>query len=182
MAIDMIENNEMAALSGTRLGMKNFVDDGSYMNLFGSQIRDYVKRYTDDLKKKVSKDCDKIDASIDIIQADIDANIRRSATEKADPLKKTKGVIQEAQTLLGEYKKAKIDNCAKLEDAKKQADEIKFQENLSKITESAVQQAKKDVGGGTSITQKIQNNKPLVIGGFVIILGIVAFLMFKKKD
>jgi hypothetical protein len=130
----------------------------------------------------LSKDCDRIDTSIAIIQADIDANIKRSATERADPLKKTKEVIQQEQSLLGEYQKAKIDNCAKIDEAKKVAEETKFQETLSKITEGAVQQAKKDVGGGTTITEKIQNNKPLVIGGFVIILGVVAFLMFKKKD
>ena len=181
MAIDMLENNELSALAGSRLGMKNFADDGSYMNLFGSQIRDYAKRYMDDLKKRLSKDCDRIDTSIAIIQADIDANIRRSATERADPLKKTKEVIQQEQTLLGEYQKAKIDNCAKIDEAKKVAEETKFQETLSKITEGAVQQAKKDVGG-TTLQEKIQNNKPLVIGGFVIILGVVAFLMFKKKD
>ena len=188
MAIDMIENNELSALGGSRLGMKNFADDGSYMNLFGSQVRDYAKRYMDDLKKRLSKDCDKIDTSIAIIEADIAANIKRSATERTDPLKKTKEVIQQEQTLLGEYQKAKISNCAKIEEAKKAAEEVKFQETLAKITEGAVQQAKRDAGGGsilggsTTIAQKIQDNKPLVIGGFIIILGVAAFLMFKQKD
>jgi hypothetical protein len=183
MAIDMIENSELSALAPSRLGMQNFADDGGqYMNLFGSQINDYKDRYMANFVKSLSKDCDKIDTSIAMIQADIDANIKRSATERADPLKKTKKVIQAQQTLLGEYQKAKLSNCAKIEEAKKVAEEEKFQQTLSKITEGAVQQAKKDVGGGTTITEKIQNNKPLVIGGFVIILGVVAFLMFKKND
>ena len=183
MAIDMIENCEMSALAGSRLGMQNFADDGGqYMNLFGSQIRDYAKRYMDDLKKRLPKDCDKIDTSIAIIEADIASNIKRSATERADPLKKTKEVIQQEQSLLGEYQKTKINNCAKIEEAKTQAEEIKFQQNLANITEQAVQAAKKDVGGGTTLVQKIQNNKPIVIGGFIIILGLAAFLIFKKKD
>ncbi len=183
MAIDMIENSELSALAGSRLGIKNFADDdGEYANLFGSQIQKYAERVTEDLKKRVSKDCDKIDNSIAIIQADIDANIKRSASERADPLKKTKKAIQMAQTLLGEYQQAKINNCAKIEEAKKDAAEIKFQQNLANITEQAVQQAKKDVGGGSTIAEKIQNNKPIVIGGFIIILGLAAFLIFKKKD
>lgn len=182
MAIDMIENSEMSALAGSRLGMKNFADDDwQYKNLFGSQIRSYADRVTEDLKKRLSSDCSKIDNSIAIIQADIDARIKSSATEKGDSLKKTKAAIQKAQTLLGEYEKMKISNCAKINEAKKEADEAKFQETLTKITEGAVQQAKKDVGG-TTITQKIQNNKPLVIGGAIIVLGVVAYLMFKKKD
>lgn len=180
MAIDMIENNEMSALASSRLGMQNFADDGGkYMNLFGSQIRDYAERATETLKKRLSQDCDKIDQSIAIIQAEIDANIKRSATERADSLKKTKKAIQMAQTLLGEYQKVKITNCAKIEDAKKVAEEAKFQETLTKITEGAVQKAKQDVGG-TTLEEKIKNNKPLVIGGFIIILGVVAFMMFKK--
>ena len=181
MAIDMIENCEMSALAGSRLGMQNFADDGGqYMNLFGSQIRDYGRRATETLKKRLSPDCDKIDNSISIIQSDIDANIKRSATEKGDSLKKTKEAIQGAQGLMGEYQKIKISNCAKIDDAKKIAEEAKFQETLTKITEGAVQQAKKDVGG-TTIAEKIQNNKPLVIGGAIIVIGVVAFLMFKKN-
>jgi preprotein translocase subunit SecF len=181
MAIDMIENCDMSALAGSRLGMQNFADDGGqYMNLFGSQIRDYAKRATETLKKQLSLDCDKIDESIAIIQADIAANIKRSATERADSLKKTKMQIQMAQELLGQYEKSKITNCTKIDDAKKVAEEAKFQETLTKITEGAVEQAKKDVGGAT-ITEKIQNNKPLVIGGAIIVIGVVAFLMFKKN-
>jgi hypothetical protein len=181
MAIDMIENCEMSALAGSRLGMQNFADDGGqYMNAFGSQIRDYGRRATETLRKKLSPDCDKIDNSISIIQADIDANIKKSATERADPLKKTKEAIQGAQALMGEYQKMKISNCAKIDDAKKVAEEAKFQETLTKITEGAVEQAKKDVGG-TTIAEKIQNNKPLVIGGAIIVIGVVAFLMFKKN-
>jgi hypothetical protein len=180
MAIDMLENNEMSALASSRLGMQNFADDGGqYMNLFGSQINDYAKRATETLKKKLSLDCDRIDQSIAIIQADIEANIKRSATERADPLKKTKKQIQMAQELLGEYQKSKITNCAKVEEAKKIAEEAMFQETLTKITEGAVQKAKQDVGG-TTLVEKIKNNKPLVIGGFIIILGVVAFMMFKK--
>lgn len=181
MAIDMIESSEMSALAGSRLGMKNFADDDwQYKNAFGSQIRDYANRATETLKKKLSSDCDKIDQSLAIIQADIDANIKASATQRGDSAKKTKMAIQKAQVLLGEYEKMKITNCAKISEAQKVADEAKFQETLTKITEGAVQQAKKDVGG-TTITEKIQNNKPLVIGGAIIVIGVVAYLMFKKN-
>ena len=36
MAIDSIENNELAALSQSRIGSKCFVDDSQYTNLFGN--------------------------------------------------------------------------------------------------------------------------------------------------
>lgn len=190
MAIDMIEDSELSALAPSRLGMRNFANDGKdfrdykkpqYANLFGSQIRDYAERVTEDLKKKLSPQCDKIDQSIAIIQAEIDATIKRSATEKADPLKKSKAAIQKAQTLLGEYQKMKINNCAVVEQQKKDIAEQRFQENLQAITESAVQKAKSDVSG-TTIVEKINNNKPLVIGGFILIVGLVVFRMLKKKD
>ena len=82
MAIDMIENCEMSALAGSRLGMQNFADDGGqYMNLFGSQIRDYAKRYMDDLKKRLPKDCDKIDTSIAINEGNITKGYTYKMTE-----------------------------------------------------------------------------------------------------
>lgn len=190
MAIDMIENSELSALSPSRLGMKNFANDRmeyggkkvpKYANLFGSQIRDYAERVTEDLKKKLSPQCDKIDQSIAIIQAEIDATIKRSATEKADPLKKSKAAIQKAQALLGDYQKMKIANCAAIEQEKKDIAEQRFQENLQAITESAVQKAKSDVSG-TSIIEKINSNKPIIIGGIILIVGLVVFKMLNKKD
>jgi hypothetical protein len=190
MAIDMIEDSELLAHAPSRLGMKNFANDRAdykgkklpeYANLFGSQVRDYADRVTADLKKRLSSQCDKIDVSIAIIQAEIDATIKRSATEKGDPLKKSKAAIQQAQTLLGDYQKMKINNCTAIEQEKKDLAEQKFQENLQSITESAVQKAKADASG-TSIVDKIKNNKPLVIGGFILIVGLIAYKMFSKKD
>ena len=190
MAIDMIEDSELSALAPSRLGMRNFANDRmdymgkkmpEYANLFGSQIKDYANRVTADLKKRLSSDCNKIDVSIAIIQAEIDATIKRSATEKGDQLKKSKAAIQQAQGLLGDYQKMKISNCTAIEQEKKDIAEQKFQENLQSITESAVQKAKADASG-TSIVDKIKNNKGLVIGGFILVIGVVAFTMYKKKD
>jgi paraquat-inducible protein B len=190
MAIDMIEDSEFSLHAPSRLGMKNFANDvddyggktmPQYANLFGSQITDYANRVVADLKKRISSQCDKIDVSIAIIQAEIDATIKRSATEKGDQLKKSKLAIQKEQDILGEYQKLKAANCTAIEQQKKDIAEQKFQENLQSITESAVQKAKADASG-TSIVDKIKNNKPIVIGGFILIAGLIAFKMFSKKD
>jgi len=190
MAIDMIENSELSVHTPSRLGMKNFANDvdeyggkimPEYANLFGSQITDYANRVVADLKKRLSSQCDKIDVSIAIIQAEIDATIKRSATEKGDQLKKSKLAIQKEQDILGEYQKLKAANCTAIEQQKKDIAEIKFQENISKITEDAVQKAKSDASG-TSVVDKIKNNKTLVLGGFILVVGVIALKMFKKKD
>lgn len=194
MAIDHIENNELGALAPSRIGYNSFVND---VYASGTKVgRDIILSREDGYanasgarKKLAAKiqgkwaslptDCANIDSSIAIIEEDLAAQIKKSATEKGYNLKSTKLIIQQDQTALGELKKVKAANCGAVEQAAKAAEEQKFQDTLVKLSEQSVQAAKDDAA---SLTSKISSNKNvLLIGAGVLVLGVVAFLIFKKK-
>lgn len=193
MAIEMIESNEMSALAPSRLGMKNFVNDKpikgkknpkveeNFANLFGS-AKKKKKAFVASIKTKwstLATDCDNIDNTIAIIEEDTAALIKKSGIIKGKELKSAQVNISENQTVLGELKKFKIANCAKAEAEKQAAEEQKFQEKLVSVSEASVEKAKKDA---QSLSEKVKSNKNvLLIGGGIVVLGIIGYLIFKKK-
>lgn len=191
MAIDMLENNEMGALAPSRLGMKNFVNDTpikgkkmpkmeeNFAELFGSKKR---KKFVASVKSSLGQlptDCDSIDNSIAVVEAETAALIKRSATEKGRKLKFTNLAIQENQSALGELKKIKSVQCAELEKEKKAKEEAAFEEKLLSLSEQAVEKSKEEAEG---IGAKVKANKTiLLIGGGVIALGVIGYFLFRKK-
>jgi hypothetical protein len=192
MAIEMIESNEMSALAPSRLGLKNFVNDKSikgkknpkveenFANLFGSAKK--KKAFVASIKTKwasLPSDCDNIDNSIAIIEEDTAALIKKSGILKGKELKNAQTNIKENQTVLGELKKFKIANCAKVEAEKQAQEEQKFQEKLVAVSEASVEKAKQE---SQSLTEKVKSNKNvLLIGGGIVVLGIIGYFIFKKK-
>jgi hypothetical protein len=194
MAVDMLENNELSALAPSRLGMRNFVNDRPYR---GKRMPKQEERMEDFLgignKKKRGKlvsaqsekwkslptDCESIASSIAIVEEDTTALVKSTATQKGNTLKNTKALINENQRVLGELKQIKVGTeCTKAAEIKKAEDEKKFQENLVKLSEESVAKAK---GEAETLTQKVSNNKNvLLIGGGVVAVGIIAYLIFKK--
>jgi hypothetical protein len=201
MAIDMLENNELSALAPSRLGMKNFVNDKpmkgrkmpkqeeNFANLFGSANRKKLATKVQGKWSGLPTDCASIDSSIKIIEEDIASQIKKSSTQKGYDLKSTKLIIQESQTALGDLKKMKASNCAGVEAEAKAVDEQKFQEKLQKISEDAISKAKGETTTGSSASEvvsklvdNVKSNKNVyLIGGGILVLGIVAFFVFKKK-
>jgi hypothetical protein len=191
MAIEMIEDNELSALAPSRLGYRSFINDSNvsgkkvykgnddFANLFGSKAR---KRYTASIKGRwnsLSTDCNNIDKSIEIIEQDIKALIKKSATLTGKYLKYAKISIQESQTALGELNKTKAANCVGQEASKLAEEEAKFQESLKALTDEAVGKAKDEAGG---MTDNLKSNKNiLIIGGAVVVLGVIGYFIFKKK-
>jgi len=193
MAVDMLEYNEMGALAPSRLGMKNFVNDKPIKGKKNPKIEENFACLLGSKKKKVGAfkasiktkwasyptDCSKIQNTINIIEEDTAALIKKSATMKAKALKDAKVMIQENQTILGELKKYKIANCADVEAERAAEEEKKFEQKLVSVSEASVEAAKKD---SKSITEKLKSNKNiLLIGGGVLVLGILGYLIFKKK-
>jgi len=84
----------------------------NFANLFGSQIRNYADRVMADLQAKLSKDCDKIDQSIVLIQLQIDTSSNEARTDTGAALDKSKLVVERANALLNEYKQLKIQKCS----------------------------------------------------------------------
>ena len=159
MAVDMLENNDLAALSQSRLGEKNFIDDKSirgrkiyrnisqqeeFSNLFGSKNRKKLVAKVQGKWSNLNTDCINVDSNIALIEEDTAALIRRSATEKGYNLKSTKLIIQENQTALGNLKKFKALECAIQESETKAVEEKKFEEKLIKLADETVEKAKKE--------------------------------------
>lgn len=189
MAIEMLENSEMSALAPSRMGMKNFVDDkpmkgkkmrnieANFMNLSGARKK-LVARVSGQWAS-LPQDCNSIDQSIAIIEADTAAQIKKSAAQKGYNLKSTKLIIEQNQAALGELKKVKATNCAGLEEKKIAMEEKAFEQKLVELSEQSVAKAK---GEAESVASKVKTNKNvLLIGGGVVVLGIIAYFIFKKK-
>lgn len=196
MAIDMLENNELAALAPSRLGMKNFVNDrpvkGRRMPTYqpSTDMEQFLgigakkKRNSKvDAKKaqwdKLPRDCQSVESSIQIINDDTETLIKQGASQKGIPLKDTKALISENQRYAGELKKIMDSStCSEAAKAQKAAEEQKFQENLVALSEQSIAKAK---GEADTLSQKVSSNKTiLLVGGGVAALGIVGYLIFKK--
>jgi hypothetical protein len=184
MAIDMIEHNELGALSHSRLGSANFINeigDDSYANLFGSQRRKKNKFREDvrNLYKGMQTDCDSLQVNIDTIGADLETLVKRSAGKSTLELKEK---IDETQIVLGEMKSLQAkQQCTtksiQAEREKTAADNIKTLTQLSDIT---VDKAKADLGQTTDPTK---SNSMLYwyIGGGFIVVTIITLIVLKNK-
>jgi hypothetical protein len=194
MAIDMLENNELSALAPSRLGSKNFVNDTAksgkkvyknmsqkeeFSNLFGSANRKKLSAKVKGKWANLTTDCSNVDSNIALIEEDTAALIKRSATQKGYDLKSTKIVIQENQTALGELNKYKVSNCTGVIEKQKADAEKQFEDKLVALSESSVQKAKSEA---TSLGDTVKSNKNvLLIGGGIVVVGIIAYFIFRKK-
>lgn len=130
MAIDMIESNELSALAPSRLGLKQFADEGfknytgseDFFNLFGSRrrkksaIRDaVVAKYKD-----LPTDCDNIDSSIAFLTKEV------SDLQKQKRSLQQREALDEATIILNQFKALKTENrCAEIKAAReKEAERI----------------------------------------------------------
>jgi Mg2+ and Co2+ transporter CorA len=185
MAIDMIEHNELGALSHSRLGSANFINevhgDSSYANLFGSRNRKKSKFREDvrNLYKDMKTDCDSLLTNIDTISADLETLVKRSASKSTLERKEK---LDETQIILGEMKSLQAkQQCTtksiQAEREKTATDNIKTLTQLSDIT---VDKAKADLGQTTDPTK---SNSVLYwyIGGGFVVVAIITLIVLKKK-
>jgi hypothetical protein len=183
MAIDMIENNELGALSHSRLGSANFINeigDDYYANLFGSRKRKKSKfrEAVQNLYKGMKTDCDSLETNINIISADLETLVKRTAGKSTLDLKEK---IDETQSILGGMKSLQAkQNCtvkkSQSERNRTNAENIKTLTDLSDIT---VGKAMADLGQSDSGTDK--NMIYLYIGGGVLVVAIITLIVLKSK-
>ena len=116
MAIDSIENNDLAALAPSRLGNKSFINDDRYSNLFGSKKKANAQSAADtaaglaDMKTRYPVesieigDCVTVNVWIDKISAEIEndlsknllpSTIEQYVNPKRDVLSVLKGKLAE---------------------------------------------------------------------------------------
>ena len=164
MAIDMIENNELAALSNSRIGNDRcFVDEKTlsylgftgeddFYNLFGSKKRkNSIAQVEKDAREKWEaydmKTCGGIQLLIDDTQVEIETITKRMSNEKGFDLPIQLKFAREAQsrakTLQNQY-----DCINKLAKEKVEGERKSLLDTLTNISDTTVNKAKDDLKGG----------------------------------
>jgi hypothetical protein len=208
MAIDMIENNELSALSPSRVGNDRcFVDEKSqnylgftgeedFYDLFGSKKRkNSIAQVEKDANEKWSrydmKTCGGIQLLIDNTQVDIETITKRMAIEKGFDLPIQLRIAREAQgrakALQNQY-----DCINKLAQEKVASERKSLLDTLTNVSDTAVEKAKGDLKGidmgtnsanNTAAGEKTIGGVPknlLIYGGVGLGALIVIALIFKK--
>jgi LPXTG-motif cell wall-anchored protein len=199
MAIDMIEDNELAALAPSRIGLRQYVDDGAkgtpkmlnftgnddFANLFGSRKKK-KSVFRDAVRAKygvIPTDCDSIMSKIEVVNSDLETLVKRSAGKSSLEIKEK---LDETNIVIGELKSALIKQGCKsqlLAQEKSEAEQKATQtlKTLSEIGETQVERAKIDLLGGASTTADKSNKMILIYGGLALLAIIGVFYYVKKK-
>lgn len=195
MAIDMIENNELGALSKSRLGdyhfdnqdwvYKNYTGDEEFFNLFGSRKKKVAKINSAVNTKyaNLPTDCESIQQSIDIINTDI------ALLLKGKPDLNQKKSLAKTNQILAEFKKAKISqNCEKLlseaQTTKSREDTLATLTQLSDISVGKAQSELQGLSGqdaAKGAASGLDNKKLLLYGGIGVGVLLVVVLLMRKK-
>jgi len=190
MAIEMIENNELAALAPSRLGLNEFADDNwayrnytgsdEFFNLFGSR-KAKKEKYTQQVQQKfgaLSTDCENIQTSIDLVNNEL----RTLLKQKQNLEVKTK--VKNLNNRLGELKALQISQkCEKqLAEQQRQAQQEQVLTTLTKLSDVSVGKASdelKGLQGGESAGT--DTNKLLLYGGIGVAALVVIILIAKRN-
>lgn len=199
MAIDSIENNELAALAPSRLGLRQFANDGAkgmpkmlnftgtddFVNLFGSRVakKSNYRQEVRNLYGAIPTDCQAIRDKIEIIQADYETFVKRSAGRVTLEIKEK---MDETTKVLGEHKSALIKYGCQKQEAQAQAEVAQAKasqtlETLTKLGESQVSAAKADLLGTATPQQAGGMNKNIIIFG-VVGVALIAGVYFYMKN
>jgi len=204
MAIDMIENNELSALAPSRLGLRQYVDDGAkgmpkmlnftgtddFVNLFGSRVRK-KSAFRQDVRNRygsIPTDCDSIMGKIDVVNSDLETLVKRSAGKSSLEIKEK---LDETNIVLGELKSALIKNGCKaqslaVQTAQAEQKATQTLETLTKLGETQVEKAKSDLLGtslldGSSTSTAGKSNKNILIYGGLAVLAVVGVYFYVKN-
>jgi hypothetical protein len=183
MAIDMIEHNDLGALSQSRLGSANFINeisDDSYANLFGSRNRKKSKFREDvrNLYKGMQTDCDSLMTNIDTISADLETLVKRSASKSTLEIKEK---LDETQIILGEMKslQAKQQCTIKQSQAERQKSASENIKTLTDLSDITVGKAMADLGQNNPSTSN--NMIYWYIGSGVVVVAIITLIVLKYR-
>lgn len=180
MAIDMIENNELGALSTSRIG--GFADENLYIDFLGMgknkgrkgrarmRAEGTLKAYSIDPAQETN--CDYLRARLSEIQINLQAELNKNPNKwerkaKVDPL-----ITAEAN-----YKNALSRN--KCDEKQSQAEEQKFK----KETEEAILRASQSTPAipDVKVAKGSKTTKIILVAVGLVVVGVVGVALFRKK-
>lgn len=183
MAIDMIENNELGALSQSR--MSGFADD-RYSNLLGLNFDiagiKSAKRKTQETSASVSKswaidptrekDCNYLLQKLTEVQNQLTYELSKNPNKKAR--QRYVNPLLDAEKNL---KNASLRNNCEQKKAQEEEDKFKreTEDAIKRASESSPEIPKVQVAKGSRIT------KIVLIGVGLLVVGVVAVKLFKKN-
>jgi len=187
MAIDSIENNELAALSQSRIGSKCFVDDNQYTNLLGVGIGYGLLKRTSNEKKRLAEaqrkteelelklkylsnpndDCNTLEKKLTAAQIEIEVGLKNnSSTNKLNYLRFVEGTLK---TRISDL------DCFKKQIAQERKDEeTKTLNILDKATNTPLSTNEGE-------DKEKNRNKYIIYGVGGVILLLSVFLLIKKN-
>lgn len=201
MAIDMIENNELGALASSRLGLRQFADDGKqyahrnftgdeeFYNLFGSKARkNSIQANVDAENAKWNqlplKTCGDAKRMLDLTLADIETYNKIIAANDKDPFSPHR--LRVAREWEGRARKLYVElNCEEtITAAKKEAERKSILDTLTQTGDISVQKAQAELMGLQSTFEKggegLDNKKILLYGGIGVGALILIALILKR--
>lgn len=197
--IEIAEIDGMSAISPTRLGNRQFINDTyrgvdvkkeDFANLFGSKKRKESiartrKEQNDFWAKKPQQTCDDLKAALASVSIEVEKLTKLSATSKDYWIIPSLEVAREWE---GKFKQLQASSrCLELEaEAKKKAERELTLQTLSQLSDTTVEKAKADLAQttGSSLGQAVSsltggNNKLLLYGG--IGLGVVLIILLARR-
>lgn len=201
MAIDMIENNELGALAPSRLGLRQFRDDGKvyrqrnfagdeeFFNLFGSQARKKsiqlnVDAENDKWRVLPLNTCEDAQRMLDLTKADIETYNKIIAANDKDPFSPVR--LRVAREWEGRARKKFVElGCAeKIAAVQKATDRKEFIDLQNRLADEQVEKAKADLEGVKSKVapdvEGLDNKKILLYGGVGIGALILIALILRR--
>jgi hypothetical protein len=195
MAIDLIEDNELAALSESRLGGSGFIDDDNYSNLLGiaagagllnrtrkekkQLFEAQVRQQNAELDNKyllTSKDnCDTIQKKLTAIGFEIELTITNDIGKNKNDLGKRKlAKLREIETSL-KIKYSDLDCLKKQLESEKEKEKKENLDVFNTLTNTPPAIATDEEG------KKSNTNKYIIygVGGIILLTGII--LLLKNK-
>lgn len=182
MAIEMIEDNELAALSVSRIGgSKFFVDDNAYSNLFGSKTADRNRQIRmDEIRKKYAID-PKFQSNCEYLSQRL-----TEATNELEKFRKTfKGRVEQAyidalEGVVSDYRTLISNN--KCEEKKKQAETEQQKKETLDILQTVTNTPPPLIPAETDSSGNPKSNitNYIIYGVGAVVFAVALGLLFKK--
>jgi hypothetical protein len=182
MAIDMIENNELGALSHSRLGNKCFIDDNNYSNFSITSKKEKARRKAESIAQveatwgidpSKANDCDYLQSRLKMLSDEIQNQLSKNPSSVT--MDRLVNPLKDVET---RYKNAITKNKCVEKQSQLESDVARKQ------TIEAINEASSSAPNLNVATQGSKTTKYLMygIGGVVVLITLVIVIKALKKQ